>query len=131
MLRLPGKYDKKWFVILGIIFIFTLGLFLIFKLILQIGISGRNIVGFAILSTLVSLVVTTGGFLGFRIYFCISTASNVLGLLYMLYIAVKQSAPGWTDLVAIMAYIFLMGIGILGGIVVEVLVRLVKKYNKQ
>lgn len=128
MLRLPERYDKKWFVILGGIFIFTLALFIIFKLILGPEISGRNIMGFAILSTLTSLITTIGGYLGFKVYFGISTISNIVGLIYMLYIAISQQAAGWTDLVGIMAYMFIMGIGILSGIVVEALVRLVRKY---
>ncbi|MBM7581852.1 membrane-associated HD superfamily phosphohydrolase [Caldicoprobacter guelmensis] len=131
MITLPERYSRKWLVVLAVLFVLTFVLFIIFKVVLHADITQKNILGFSILSALVSLVITTGGFLGFKVYFCISTASNVLGLLYMLYIAVDQSAPGWTDLVAIMAYMFIMGIGVLGGIVVQALVGLIKKYKLQ
>lgn len=128
MPRLPGRYDKKWFVVAGVMFIFTFALFIIFKLMLEPKMSAKNIVAFAILSTLVSLISTIGGYLGFKVYFGISTISNIVALLYMMYIVISQQAPGWTDLVAIMAYMFIMGTGIVAGIVVEALVRLARKY---
>lgn len=127
IMKLPEKYDRKWFVILGVMFIFTLALFIIFKLIIQSDISGRNIVSFTILSALMSLVITMGGYLGYKVYFGISTVSHAVGLLYMFYIAIAQPVLGWTDLVAIMAYMFIIGTGILGGIVVQALVRLIRK----
>lgn len=128
MPRLPGRYDKKWFVVAGVMFIFTFALFIKFKLMLEPKMSAKNIVAFAILSTLVSLISTIGGYLGFKVYFGISTISNIVALLYMMYIVISQQAPGWTDLVAIMAYMFIMGTGIVAGIVVEALVRLARKY---
>jgi hypothetical protein len=127
VIRLPERYSKKWFVILVAMFVFTFAFLIIFKLILQADISQRNIMGFALMSSLASLIITIGGYLGFKAYFYILFSSNIAGILYMLYLAVNRSAAGWTDLVAVMAYMFIMGIGVLIGITVQLVLYFVKK----
>jgi hypothetical protein len=130
MLKLPVKYSKKWgFVLIALFFLTFVSLISVGK-ILSINIGAENIAGFALLSALVSILTSLGGFLGARVYFITVLIFDVLGIVYMLYVSTNRTAEGWSDLVSIISYLFTLGIGFILGLVIQLVSFLISNRKR-
>jgi hypothetical protein len=88
---------------------------------------GRYIFGLLIISTGSALIPCIGGFLGKRVFFLIYTFCTISGILYMFYVVLGNTAPGWGDLTSIVGLLFMVSVGAALGIVIEVIVYFVKR----
>lgn len=122
MLKLPNKYSKKWLVVFIALFLLSFVPFIFLSQILNF-----SIVGVGILSFIVALIIGVGGYLGAKAYFFTASVFNIIGIFYMLFIAINKTAEGWSDLVSIISYLFIVGIGIILGVVIQVVLFLVSK----
>ena len=130
MVKPPQKHSKKWLYI-------TVGLFLVtfFALIfaantLNIDIAARNLAGFAVLSIVITGLISIGGYRGAKAYFYISLISLMLAMGYMLYISINKAAEGWSDLVSITSFVFIVAIGMGCAVVVQSILSFVSKNKK-
>lgn len=130
MIRLPEKYSIKWLPILMALFLLTFISMFLVTTILDLNISLENIGGFAILSLAVSLAIGIGGILGSSAYFITALLFNILGIIYTFIITIFRTAEGWSDLVGIVSYLFLLTVGIILGVVLQLIIILLRKYNK-
>ncbi|MDD2370404.1 MAG: hypothetical protein PHQ32_00185 [Firmicutes bacterium] len=127
MQKVPNKYSKKWFPILATILIINfISLFSASK-ILGSDISSANIISFAILSLSISILITVGGFLGAKIHFITASIFNLASIVYMLYITISKSAEGWSDLVGIISYLTIIIIGLIAGLIIQLIYTIVTK----
>ncbi len=117
IIKLPEKHSVKWFYSAGVLSILTFIILIAFSRLSGINFGMQNIIGFVLLSVIIAAVITAGGFLGAKIYFCTSLIFYILAVVYMFYIAVSRTAEGWTDLVGIISYIFIIATGFITGIV--------------
>lgn len=124
------KHSKNWLFVALILFLMTFVTMIILAMILGKAMAFENISGFILLSLLVSVIISMGGFLGAKAYFFTALTTDVIGLIYMLVISLTRTAEGWSDLVSVISYMFILGIGIILGLVIQLIVFL-RSRNKQ
>jgi hypothetical protein len=130
MLKLPTKHSKKWVLVFIALFLLTLVSLISVGKILSINIGAENIAGFALLSAFVSVIISVGGFLGARLYFITASIFDLLGIVYMLYVSINRTAEGWSDLVSIISYLFTLAIGLILGLVIQLVAFLMSKRKR-
>ena len=127
MAKLPERYSKKWIIMLVALFLLTFISLIIVGQILNLNLAFENISGFVLLSLITAVLISLGGYLGARVYFGIAAIFNIIGIIYMLYISLNRTAEGWSDLVSIISLMSAIVIGLILGIVVQVIAYLIKK----
>lgn len=130
MIKIPEKHSKKWAFITLALFLLSFAALVAVCLILKIDMNAQNITGFALLSLIVSAVISGAGFLGAKAFFFTTLAFDVIGIVYMLFISITRSAEGWSDLVSIISYMFMLGIGVIAGAVLQLVLFIVSKTKK-
>lgn len=131
MITLPKKYSIKWILIIVALFILTFVSMFLGTTILALSASLENIGGFAILSLTVSLAIGIGGLIGAKSYFKVALTANIIGIIYMLAISALNTAEGWSDLVSIISYLFILSIGIILGMLYQLILILMNLYKKR
>ncbi|MHB1154675.1 MAG: hypothetical protein ACYCWE_17390 [Eubacteriales bacterium] len=126
-IKLPEKHSVKWFYIAGVLSILTFIILIAFSRLSGINLGMQNIIGFVLLSVIITAVISSGGFLGAKIYFRTSLIFYIIAAVYMLYIAVSRTVEGWTDLVGIISYIFIIAAGFAAGIILQGIIFLLSK----
>ena len=118
---LPDKKSNQWIVVLFIYagIVFT-GLILT-RVILGTDIDSRLIFSFLILSFGSAILPTIAGYLGRSMFFRIYVSSNIFGLVYMFVLIVSNRTPGWADLTSIVVYVYLLPVGIILGLLAELI----------
>lgn len=119
MIKLPEKHSVKWFYIAAVILILTFIILIAFSHLSGINLGIQNIFGFVLLSVIITAVISAGGYLGAKIYFRVLLIFYIMASVYMFYIAVSKTAEGWTDLVGIISYMFIIAAGVIAGIVLQ------------
>jgi len=104
--------------------------FLITRSILGSEIFGRYMFTLMLISMVSALIPCIGGFLGRRKFFIVNTLSIIVGILYMFYVVVGNTAPGWGDLTSIVGYLFIVGVGVILALGVEVISYFIKTKQK-
>lgn len=122
MKLLPDKYSKKWLLFFAALFLLSFIPFICLSQMLNF-----SVVGVGILSLIVALVISIGGYLEAKVYFLTASVFDIIGIIYMLYIALNKTAEGWSDLVSIISYLFIVGIGIVLGVVIQVIMFFISK----
>ena len=79
-------------------------MFLLLKFFISIVL--KKLIGFSVLSIIMSGLMTIGGYLGFSVYFYVSFIFYIIGIIYTLYISIFRLADGWTDIVSMFSFIF-------------------------
>ncbi len=127
MFKLPEKHSKKWLYITIALFLLTFILLILVGKILNINIEAENISGFALLSIFIAVIISIGGYLGAKAYFCTALVFHILGIIYMMYVSINKTAEGWSDLVSIISFLFTVGTGIFLGLIIQGIWFLVSK----
>lgn len=86
----------------------------------------RPILGLLIISVVSGLIPCIGGFLGKWIFFIIYTLCTIVAIIYMFYIVMVNTSPGWGDLTSIIGYLFIIIVGTVLALVTEVLSFFIK-----
>jgi len=128
---IPLKKSNKW---ISVYIFYTIAILiglLITRVILGSDMSGGYIFNQLIISMVSALIPCIGGFLGRRKFFIVNTLSIIVGILYMFYVVVGNTALGWGDLTSIVGYLFIVGIGFVLALLVEIINYLGKtKYRR-
>jgi len=128
---IPLKRSNQW---LSVYIFYTIAILiglLITRVILGSDMSGRYILNQLIISMASALIPCIGGFLGRRIFFIVSTLSIVVGILYMFYVVVGNTAHGWSELASIVGYLFIVGVGFILALVAEIISYFVKTKSRR
>ena len=128
---IPSKKYKKWILIFLIYVIVVFLSFLITRLVLGSDVSGRYLLGLMIMSMSSAFIPCIAGFLGKLVFFIVDTIFIVLGILYMLYVVLGNTAPGWGDLTSIIGYLFIVLFGVIIAAVAEIISYFVSKGNNK
>ncbi|MBU3112929.1 hypothetical protein [Clostridium lacusfryxellense] len=124
---LPLKKSNRW---IWVFIIYTTIIFtglLTTRFILGSEIFVKYILSLLLISAVSALIPCIGGFLGKRVFFIIYTFCTIVGILYMFYVVLGNTAPGWGDLTSIVGLLFMASVGAASGIVVEVILYIVKR----
>jgi len=129
---IPQKKSSKW---IGVFIFYTIIIFISLfttRVMLSSEMLSRYILGLLIISVSSALIPCIGGFFGKRIFFIIYTLSVIVSILYMFYIVLGNTAPGWGDLTSIISYIYIVTVGAFLALVMEIVSYFVKiKLNKK
>lgn len=123
---IPSKKSKKW---IGVFIFYTIVVFISListRFILGSEIVGDYIFGMVTISLGSALIPCIGGFWGRQMFFKVYTFSAAVGILYMFYVVLGNTAPGWGDLTSIVGYLFMVGVGAIVGLVTELAIYFIK-----
>lgn len=124
---IPKKKSMTWFKLLPImIVLMTILLNLFYSLGVKQGFSFKTIFMFLGISFVVSIAICDFGYYGFKYSFITSFIGNIVAIIFAA-LAFTKNLSGWQDLVGIISYIEIVGVGILLGIIIEVVMRIVHK----
>jgi hypothetical protein len=127
VLSIPPKRSSGWSTVTAGLFVVLLILLTASRLLSGLETDGRSLIGFAILASIAALAAGAGGFLGGKIYFVVVTFSYAMGILYMLYILLTQASGGWSDITSVISFMTIALIGIISGLVVQIVWSLARK----
>jgi hypothetical protein len=125
------QINKKFALLVGAaFFVLTFALFYIgVALILQNPLVLENYLAFALFSLLVGVISACFVFFNLSIGFIIFTLGYVIGFGSMFY-AFSGNMDGWGDLIGLIQMMFILGIGLVTAIIVEVILLIIKKVKK-
>jgi hypothetical protein len=124
---IPLKKSNNW---IGVFIFYALVIFICLltsRFILGSEFFVSNILAMLLLAMVSALIPCIGGFLGKRIFFKIYTLSVIVGILYMFYVVLGNTSPGWGDLTSIVGYLFIVGVGAVLALATEVIIYFVKQ----
>lgn len=131
MIKRPPKYSGRWLYYAGALFLLTFLQLIVFALLSGMNPAVENMVGFLIISAAVSAVITAGGWLDKKFYFYTVLLFYLTAAGYMLYMALAKTAEGWTDLVGIVSFLFIIAAGVTAGIIVQFIAFILPKIKKR
>ncbi len=123
---IPLKKSNRWISVFIFYSIVIFTTFIITRVILNSKMSGGYISIMLFLSLGSALLPCIAGYFGKRIFFNIYSLSAFVGILYMLYVVIGNTSPGWGDLTSLIGYMFIVGIGIIIAFVSEVVFYVIK-----
>jgi len=123
---LPAKKSNKWIYWFLSILIINFSALLLSREIQSIKIDLKNIIGFAILSAMISLISSLGYF-GIKYFSLVFIIADIIGIIYLFFIVLSNASDGWSDLTSIIGYMTITGFGIIAGTITEVIFRIVKR----
>jgi len=126
---LPEKKSIKWIYFIISVLIINYSALLLSRVIQSTKIDLKNILGFAILSAIISLI-SFSGYWGIKYFTLVFLLSDLAGIVYLFFIVLSKASGGWSDLTSIIGYMVIICFGIIAGITAEVIFRLVKRKNK-
>ena len=126
MYTLPAKNSQSWFYIWAVTFVGNTLLLIISRALLNQEITAQNILGFSIVSFLITLFVLPGYF-GWRLLSFGVLLGNIVGLIYLFYLILTVKNDGWIDLTSIFAFLSVVVIGLITGILAQIVIPLTKR----
>ena len=123
---IPLKKSNNW---VGVFIFYALVIFiglLTSRFVLGSEFFVRYILAMLLIAIVSALIPCIGGFLGKRIFFIIYTLSVIVGILYMFYVVLGNTAPGWGDLTSIVGYLFIVVVRAVLALVTEVIIYFAK-----
>ncbi len=131
VIKIPPGYSLKWLYAAGTLCLLTFLQLIVFAVLSGMTLAVENMTGFAILSAVVSAAVTAGGWLDKKIFFYTVFLFYLTASGYMFYTALAKTAEGWTDLVGIVSFMFIIASGVAAGIILQFLVFILRKIKKR
>jgi predicted DNA repair protein MutK len=123
---IPKPKSKKWLIFALVLFSINVGA-LLGAFYIQGTIPDSNILPLSILSLVVTLIATGGGYAGGKIFILISMPFHFFGLIFMLSIASTASSSGFEMLSAFIMYLFATVVGFVLGFIVQLVIHYRKK----
>ncbi|ANB60571.1 hypothetical protein [Anoxybacteroides amylolyticum] len=126
MLKLLPKFPFRWVWLTGGIFLLLFIVLLLSRFMLHMEIDSKNVTAFSLISLLLAIAAGIGGFFGGTTYFSVSLTFYAGGVFYLLYLSWTRANDGWSDLTSIISFLFVAGLGIVFGVVAQ-LIRILTK----
>lgn len=119
-MEFPIKGSRQWFTVGVLIFIINFCLLLVGRFQLGVTLDVTMVIGFAVIALLTSLI-TFMGYFGLDVLAKVAILSNALGLTYMIYITTTNASDGWSDLTSLIAFLYMLIMGMLVGIFLQII----------
>jgi hypothetical protein len=116
---------NKWIIVFILYTIILFAGLLITRFIIGSEVKGRYLFHLAAMSLGSAILPSIGGYLGKRVFFLLSSLADLIGLLYAFYVALGNVAPGWGDLTSIIGYLFIVILGAVIALIIEVIINVV------
>jgi hypothetical protein len=131
MKLMPEKTTHNLLKVLGYYAAILYAVLLLCHAVFRSGFSFRSLIGLASIAAVVAMAAGLGFWLEGKLFFPIFTGCLVIGMLYMLYVAVFNSAPGWGDMASLFGFAAIVLIGLGAGLSAEFVKYLLKPRLKQ
>lgn len=128
---IPERTTKSLLIIMGYYAAILYALLLLCHAILRNAFTAQSLVALATLAVMAAVIAGIGFWLRGKLFFMIFSAGLAAGLLYMFYVVIFNSSPGWSDLTSIIGFIFIAVAGLVGGLAAELIRYLVRPKLKQ
>ena len=128
---IPTERSKRWlsvFVIYTIIIMIGL---LVTRALLGSDIFIRYVLFMLIISIVTAVFPVTGGYFGKKMFFVVTTISIAVGIIYMFYVVLGNTEPGWGDLSSIVGFLLIIGVGSGLGLAAEAGIYLIRQQNRK
>ena len=125
---LPIKKSFRWIYVLAGVFTINAAALLMSRVALGMAITVQIAISLAALSLIVSAIASVGYF-GARIFSNVFILFDILGLGYMYYIILSDKNGGWADLTSAIGFVVFAGLGIIAGIITEIIYLIVRRYG--
>lgn len=119
-MKLLQKRSPEWLYVLLAIFILNIASFVAYQLILDIPLSLSTLIGFKGLSIVIAIIASLGYF-GFAVFSLSFIIADIIGLCYMFFIIITEKSNGWADLTSIAALATFLFVGIIVGILLQII----------
>ncbi|MED0656852.1 permease [Anoxybacillus ayderensis] len=127
MFKLPESRSKQWYVVSIFLFFLFLCMLVVSRLLLNMDMDFKQLVGFAIISLILSCIIGIGGFFGKTTFVIISFAFFIIGMIYMLFISITDLHDGWSDITSIISFLTISLFGVVIGVIAEIIRTFLKK----
>lgn len=125
-MMLPLKKSFRWIYILIGTFIINISALLLSRVVLNIEINFRNVIGFAIISIIVS-VIASAGYFGIRKFSLTFIIVDIIGICYLFFTVISGKSTGWADLTSVIGFMVLLVFGVCAGIIAELIFWIVRR----
>jgi hypothetical protein len=123
----PVERSRRWLSIFGIYAIVVFVAFLLTRALLGSEIFIRYILVMMILSIVTAVIPSIAGYYGKRTFFSIMAAATTVGIVYMFYVVLGNTEPGWGDLSSIVGFLLIVGVGAGLGLAAEAGIYLMRR----
>ena len=123
---LPLKKSFRWIYILIGTFIINISALLLSRVVLNIEINFRNVIGFAIISIIVS-VIASAGYFRIRKFSLTFIIVDIIGICYLFFTVISGKSTGWADLTSVIGFMVLLVFGVCAGIIAELIFWIVRR----
>lgn len=125
---LPEKHDKRWLLVFFIIIAFTMGiLYSSTRFILKTDVQMPQILWMLMYSTVIAAVISLLGYFFAKVWFVSTALGLFFGLAMLVLIFMDYGKNGWEDLIGVMSFIMVTGIGFIVGGVGELIAFVIRK----
>lgn len=124
--RLPGRWHKHW-IYFGLLYVMVLGPLLLLNRYLVLGDAMDAEIALRILalSIILAVLINLSGWLGARWLWLFSSLGTMVGIVYM-FINTGELG-GWQDLISFISFMFMIAIGLITGIIVEIIAAFITR----
>ncbi|WP_035020471.1 hypothetical protein [Anoxybacillus flavithermus] len=127
MFKLPESRSKQWYSVGAFLFFLYFCALSASRLLLNIELDFKQLIGFAIISFILSCIIGIVGFFGKATLAIISSAFSIIGIIYVLFISVTNLHEGWSDITSIISFLTISSFGVVIGVIAEIIRTLFKK----
>ncbi len=118
---------QKWVLIACGIFILNFFSHLYNGYLLGVEFNSESVGGFLLLSLILTGLLSGSGYLGAKVFFFFMLFFNLLAISYMLYITLSHAAPNWEDIISMISFMIVIGLGLIFGVIGQVIYNAKKK----
>jgi hypothetical protein len=130
MKLIPLRTSRNLLKIIGYYAAAVIALLLLSHAIAGSGFTARSIFGLATIAIIAALVAGIGFWFNGRLFFIFFSSGLAVGLLYMLFIVVFNTSPGWSDLTSVIGFMVVAVIGMVVGLAAELIRYMLKTKAK-
>ncbi|MGJ7036136.1 hypothetical protein [Anoxybacillus eryuanensis] len=127
MIKLPESRSRQWYGVSIFLFFLLFCMLIASRLLLNVGLDDKQLVGFGIISFILSCIIGISGFFGKKTFVVVCSSFFTIGIVYVLFISFTRMHDGWSDLTSIISFLVISAFGIVVGIIAEMIRTLFKK----
>lgn len=116
---IPEKSSRSLLKIMGYYSTLLYAVLLFAHAVLRSQFTVRSLFGLASLAFVSALVAGLGFWLEGRLFFLIYSSSLAAGIVYMLYVVIRNATPGWGELTSLVGFMLIASSGMVLGLAAE------------
>jgi hypothetical protein len=128
---MPTERSRHWLVIFVIYATIIFLSLLLTRALLGSHIFFRYVLVMLIISVITAVLPSIGGYFGKIMFFVVTSIAVAIGIIYMFYVVLGNTEPGWGDLSSIVGFLLIVGVGSGLGLAAEAGIYLIRQQNRK